>query len=41
MSVATLAEEHKADTLLFKDNNSEALAALPSGQNILAIELVE
>ena len=39
--VAALAEEQKADTLLFLNNNIEALAALPSGQGSLAVELVK
>ena len=40
MAVAALAEEQKADTLLFLNNNIEALAALLSGRGSLAIELV-
>ena len=41
MAVAALAEEQKADTLLFLNNNIEALAALASGQGSLAVELVK
>ena len=41
MAVAALAEEQKADALLFLNNDIEALAALPSGRGSLAIELVK
>ena len=41
MAVAALAEEQKADALLFLNNNIEALAALLSGRGSLAIELVK
>ena len=41
MAVAALAGKQKADALLFLNNNIEALAALPSGQGSLAIELVK
>ena len=41
MAVAALAKEQKADALLFLNNNIEALAALPSGQGSLAVELVK
>ena len=41
MAVAALAEEQKANTLLFLNNNIEALAALPSGRGSLAVELVK
>ena len=41
MVVAALAEEQKADALLFLNNNIEALAALLSGRGSLDIELVK
>ena len=41
MAVAALAEEQKADALLFLNNNIEALAALPSVRGSLAVELVK
>ena len=41
IGVAALAEEQKADALLFLNNNIEVLAALPSGQSSLAVELVK
>ena len=40
MAVAALAEERKADNLLFLNNNIEALAALPLGWGSLAAELI-
>ena len=41
MAGAALAEEQKADALLFLYKNIEALIALPSGWGILAVELVK
>ena len=41
MAVAALAEEQKADALLFLNNYIEALAALPSGRGSLTVELVK
>ena len=41
MAVAALTEEQKVDALLFLNNNIEALAALPSGRDSLAVELVK
>ena len=41
MAVVALAEEQKADTLLFLNNLIEALAALLSGWGSLAVELVK
>ena len=41
MVVAALAEEQKADALLFLNNNIEALAAHLSGLGSLAVELVK
>ena len=40
MAVAVLVEKQKVDTLLFLNNNIEALAALPSGQGSLDNKLV-
>ena len=41
MAVASLTEEQKADTLLFLNNNIEALAALLTSWGSLAVELVK
>ena len=41
MAVAALAEEQKADALLFLNNNIEALVALPPGRGSLAVELLK
>ena len=41
MAVAALAEEQKADALLFLNNNIKVLAALLSDWGIIAVELVK
>ena len=41
MVVAALAEEQKADTLLFLNNNIEAVTSLTSGWGSLAVKLVK
>ena len=41
MALAALTEDQKTETLLFLDNDIEALVSLPAGLGILAVELVK